>query len=337
MTLPGHPADAGYDEGAGRAFRQEFGDRFRDLRFLVTGATGFVGLNLCPLLQSLGAQVVGAALPDSKGSTPTPGWVLPVDLTDEDAARRLVEAAQPDLVVHLAGLVDTRQSPDRVLPTLSHNLLGSINLLASLVGTRCRRVVLVASSEMPRPGVFPTSPYAASKLAMVSYAGMFHTLYNVPVVIARPHLLYGPHQPPDKLIPYLVRCGMEHSPPRLSSGKRVCDPTYVLDFVRALLYMARSDAALGLTVDVGTGTGITVAQIAGIVLQRMGSDLRPVLSAIPDRIGEADQVADIRQTESVLGWRPVWSLEAGIDHTIEWYRSSRDSGRGMAPTFWEDP
>lgn len=327
MTMPHQPVPATNETNTDGAFQAEFGNQFRDLRFLVTGATGFVGLNLCPILQSLGAQVEGAALPAAMGSTPTQGRVLPVDLTDQDAARRLVESVQPDIVVHLAGLVDTRQSPDRILPTLTHNLMGSIHLLAALAGTGCRRVVLVTSSEMPPPGSVPTSPYAASKLAMVSYAGMFHALYGLPAVIARPHLLYGPHQPPDKLIPYLIRCGLERSAPRLSSGTRVCDPTFVLDLVRALLYMVSSDAGLGMTLDVGTGAGTTVAQIAALVLRKMGSDQEPVFGALPDRIGETEQVADARQTESVLGWKPAWSLEAGLDRTIGWYRSTRDASR----------
>jgi UDP-glucose 4-epimerase len=313
------------DPGSTYSFRQEFGDRFQNKRILVTGATGFVGLNLCRALDALGGDVVGAALPDSIGRAPSPERILPVDFTEDGSAHRIIEAANPEVVFHLAGLVDTRQSPDAVLPTLTHNLLGTVYLMAGLVGTQCQRVIVVASSETPPPGQSPNSPYAASKQAMVLYAEMYHALIGLPVVIARPHMVYGPYQPPDKLIPYLIRCCMEHTPPKLSSGKRICDPTYVEDFVRALLYMATTDDALGLTLDVGTGKGVSVAEITALVLRLMDADIAPMFGAIPDRLGEAPQVADIRQTEAALTWRPAWSLDAGLSETIDWFRDQANN------------
>jgi UDP-glucose 4-epimerase len=316
------------------SFQQEFGDQFLEKRVLITGATGFVGLNLCQALNEIGAQVMGAALPDSIGPATDREKILPVDLTHEGSARSIIEAVEPDLVFHLAGMVDTRQSLDLVLPTLTHNLLGSVHVMAGLVGSQCQRVIVVASSEAPRLGQSPNSPYAASKQAMVTYAEMYSALFNLPVVIARPHLVYGPHQPPDKLIPYLIRCCLEHNPPLLSSGKRVCDPIYVKDFVRALLHMATSNKALGLTLDVGTGRGLSVAGIAARVLQLMGADMRPVFGTIPDRVSEAPQVADTRLTEATLAWHPAWSLDAGLSETIDWFRAQGNiiaSGSRPAP------
>jgi UDP-glucose 4-epimerase len=328
MSMSENPPAAGPNHtlSHAHALRQEFGDRFHNKRILVTGATGFVGLNLCEVLDTLGAEVVGAALPDSIARSTRAGQILPVDLSVEGTAQRMIDAADPEIVFHLAGLVDTRQSSSLVLPTLTHNLLGTVHLMAGLVGTRCQRVVLVTSSEAPPPGQSPNSPYAASKLAMVGYAEMYGALYRLPVVIARPHMVYGPHQPPDKLIPYLIRCGLEHIPPKLSSGTRLCDPTYVMDLVRALLYMAMSDLALGLTLDVGTGKGISVSEIAALVLHLMHSDLAPVFGAVPDRVSEPPQVADIRSTEAALNWKPAWSFEAGLSETIRWFRERGELG-----------
>lgn len=306
--------------GRDYSFGDEFGELLVGKRILVTGATGFVGLNMCQALDTLGANVVGAALAETVARASRPERILPLDLTVQGSAQRMIEAADPEIVFHLAGLVDTRQSHDLVLPTLSHNLLGTVNLMSALIGTRCRCVALVTSSEMPPPGQSPSSPYAASKQAMVGYAELYRAFFGLPVVIARPHMIYGPYQPADKLIPYLIRCCIEHTPPRLSSGKRLCDPVYVKDFVRALLLMAVTPEALGRTLDVGAGTGVAVAEIAALVMRLMGADLAPVFGALPDRVGETSQVADMGPTKAALHWRPIWSLEAGLSETIGWFR-----------------
>lgn len=310
---PAHP-------GRDYSFRDEFGERFVGKRILVTGATGFTGLNLCQALESLGAEVTGAALAETVARASRPERILPLDLTVEGSARGMIEVADPEIVFHLAGLVDTRQSPDLVLPTLSHNLLGTVHLMSALIGTRCQCVALVTSSEMPRPGQSPNSPYAASKQAMVGYAELYRALYALPVVIARPQMIYGPHQPADKLIPYLIRCCIEHTSPELSSGRRLCDPVYVKDFVRALLLMATTPKALGQTLDVGAGTGIAVAEIAALVIRLMGADLTPVFGALPDRVGEDSVAADIQPTVAAISWRPFWSMEAGLSESIDWFR-----------------
>jgi len=316
MTL--HPSRVAH------SFQEEFRGGFEGKRVMVTGATGFVGTNLCRALRSVGAEVTGVALADSLLHAPDPDGILAADLTDETSARSMVEAIQPEMVFHLAGMVDTRQSTDLVLPTLVHNLVGTVHLMTALVGTGCQRVLVVTSSETPRVGQTPNSPYAASKLAMVSYAEMYWTLFGLPVVIARPHMVFGPYQPPDKLIPYLIRCGLENTPPRLASGARLCDPVYVKDFVRALLHMATADGALGMTLDVGTGVGLSVAEIAGRVLALTGSTKPPVFGAIPDRLGEAPQVADLTSTQAVLTWRPAWSFDEAVRETIDWYAAQSD-------------
>jgi len=305
--------------------QEEFGGRFEGKRVMVTGATGFVGTNLCQALRELGARVVGIGLPGSLTPEANLDSFVPVDLTSEPAARQAVEAIGPEIVFHLAGLVDTRQSPEAVVPTLAHNLLAAVHLMNALVGSGCQRVLMVTSSESPPFGLAPNSPYAASKLAVSAYAGMYSTSFGLPVVIARPHLVFGPHQAPDKLVPYLIRCGLENAPPRLSSGKRRCDPVYVKDVVRAMLHMVLADGAPGRTVDIGGGTGVTVAEIAMRVLSLTGSSQSPIFGAFPDRAGEISQVADLAAMRALTSWSPHWSFDQAVRETIHWVAARRSA------------
>jgi len=183
------------------SWRQEFGDQFSGRRVLVTGAKGFVGSHLCEALISLGATVYGAELNAPSNNEVDGIRLMTVDLRNQQAAKQAVEASSPSFTYHLAALVDAHQQVDLVLPTLQHNLLGTLNLLMALPDRQCQRVVITSSSETPVHGQPPNSPYAASKLAMMAYAQMFHTLYGLPVVIARPHMSYGPRQAEDKMIP----------------------------------------------------------------------------------------------------------------------------------------
>lgn len=315
MTLHGAPLPY--------AFSDEFGAQFASVRVLVTGATGFVGTNLCQALRQLGAQVVGIGLPDSLSPEVELDRFIPADLTSESAARQTIETIWPEIVFHLAGLVDTRQSPDAVVPTLTHNLLAAVHLMNSLIGSGCRRVVVVTSSESPPDGRAPNSPYAASKLAVAAYARMYSASFGLPVVIARPHLVFGPHQAADKLVPYLIGCGLERLQPRLSGGKRRCDPVYVKDVARALLHLALADGAPGRTIDIGGGTGVSVAEIAERVLSLAGSSQSPVFGAFPDRAGDLPQVADLTAIRALTTWSPRWSFDQAVRETIDWVAARR--------------
>lgn len=302
------------------AYADEFGDRFRGKRVLVTGATGFVGQNLADALLALGADLIAAALEVDPGQEEARFPVIQVDMAEPDSARKLVAVSRPEYVFHLAGLVDTRRETDLVIPTIRANLIGTVNLLTALAGTQCDRVLVVTSSETPHASEPPSSPYAASKLAMAAYAEMYFALYALPVVIARPHMVYGPHQPATKLIPYVIQCGFDGVPPQLTSGKRICDLVFVKDFVRAMLLMAVASGIDGQIIDVGTGSGTSIAEVALRIRSLMGSPIEPVLGALPDRPGEVPQVADRQHAEELLGWRPLWTLDQGLIETLHWYK-----------------
>ncbi len=304
---------------------REFSDFFKRKRILVTGASGFVGSHLCDALLALGAEVFGASLDAPAGGICRGSRMLVVDLCNEAEASRMLKETTPDIVYHLAGLVDTRQGVEMVIPTLKNNLLGTLVLMTGLIGTDCQRIVINSSSETPVPGTAPNSPYAASKLAAELYGRMFFELYGLPVVIARPHMVYGPRQPENKLVSYIIRSFLDNSSPMLSSGQRVCDLVYIDDFVRALILMGKVDDAVGRTFDVGSGEGLSIRQIAEKIASMMGfsGDGRLVFGAVPDRQNETPQIADVTTANMFLGWKALWSLEEGLLATVDWIKHQR--------------
>ncbi len=297
---------------------------FKECRVLVTGATGFVGLHLCEALSDLGAKVY--ALSRSVGLHPLPQKInaQPVDLRSMRSTKRCIETIKVDVVYHLAGLVDTRQSLKLVMPTFKNNLSGSVHLFVALAETGCKRLVVAGSSEEPdvsRFGSSPNSPYAAAKDAETSYARMFHKIFSLPVVISRPFMSYGPRQPIQKIIPYTIKSLIEGNPPKISSGKRICDLIYIQDLIMGLLLAGIKPGIEGEIIDLGTGIGTTINDTIRLIVELMDSPVEPLFGAIPDRQYEYPQIADIKKTTDQLGFHPHWLLVEGIKETIEWYRN----------------
>jgi nucleoside-diphosphate-sugar epimerase len=303
--------------GTVNSWQAEFEDAFAGKRVLVTGASGFVGGHLCDALLALGADVYGM---DSQGTgCPAGCQSYMTDLKDLAAVRDMLSHVHPHLVYHLAGLVTAQQEMDLVLPMLHNNLVGAVHLFLALAEMGCERVVTISSSEEPTDGA-PTSPYAASKAAARFYAGLFQRAYGLPVVVAKLFMVFGPRQRSDKLIPYTVISLLRGESPKLTSGTRICDFVYVLDVVRGLLKAGLQPNLAGQTVELGTGTGTCIKDVAVMAADLVGGQLQPVFGAVPDRAGEQPQVADLAITRVLLGWVPRASLREGLAETVAWYR-----------------
>jgi UDP-glucose 4-epimerase len=288
-------------------------------RALVTGASGFIGRALCRRLVGAGLAVIGTAR--NPMSAPIDGvtWALG-DLTEPGTAERIVAESEPDVVFHLAGAVTGSRALESVQPTLSTNLLATVNMLEAVTAAGCGRIALIGSGDEPARTDPPASPYAAAKWAANGYARMFHALYGTPVATVRPFMVYGPDQPDvAKLVPYTITSLLAGEAPRLSSGRRLCDWVYIDDVVEALVTVVRSDACLGRTVDVGTGTLHTVRHVGDSIRALIGAPIEPAWGAIPDRAGETENVADVATTDRLCGWTPATDLETGLRRTVEWY------------------
>lgn len=304
-------------------WENEFGHHFRGKPVLVTGATGYIGSYLCEALLSLGAIVFGIGL-TCHSSNILPGInYIEADLTHEEIViSRLLSDIRPKYIYHLAGLVNTRQDIEMIIPTIENNLMGSINLLIALTKVSCDRIVITGSSEASPKGHFPNSPYAASKLALMSYADMFTKLYKLPITVARPFMCFGPRQPVNKLVSYVILSLLKGQAPQLSSGERVCDLIYIKDIIRGLLWMVLKEGSVGQVLDLGMGVGLTIEDIAKLIIKLTNSPLSPEFGVVADRIGEFPQIANLSDTTAIIGWKPLWTLNEAVLETIDWYRKN---------------
>jgi len=295
-------------------------------RILVTGASGFVGRALLARLTADGFEThaVARALPAADAGDAI--WHA-VDLGSDEATRELVATVRPARIFHLASLVTGRRDVELVLPTLRANLLSTVHLLLAAERTGVERLVLAGSMEEPEPGEAPSSPYSAAKAAASGYGRLFHALYGVPVVTARIFMVYGPGQRDrTKLVPASILAALGGERPRISSGGRRVDWIYVDDVVAGLVALAEAPAAIGRTLDLGSGELASVREVAEEVCRQCGVD-GPEIGALADRPLEAPRRADCEATFAACGFRSRMTLAEGISRTIASLRAEAETNR----------
>lgn len=304
-------------------------------KYLVTGASGFIGRALCSRLLASGATVIGTSR--RSVSFEHASWShASVDLADAGEVDELFAEARPDYVIHLASCVTGRREIEWVRATFDGNLRSSVNVLVAAQQSGARKVVLAGSLE--EPGAEEThpvaaSPYAASKWCASAYARMMHALYGTPSAVARIFMVYGPGQEDlAKLVPYVCLSAIRGEAPRLMSGGRLVDWIYVDDVVDGLVRLASAGPEDGSHVDLGSGNLVTTGQVAARICELAGTGVVPDLGAIPDRPMEQIRKADPDKTSGILGWRPGTELDAGLRKTLEYYRGLAAASDGSRET-----
>jgi nucleoside-diphosphate-sugar epimerase len=295
---------------------------------LVTGAGGFLGTCLMSRLAATGVRAIGSSRrPPAPGSVPADAeWRL-CDVEDAEAVQRLVREVRPTTVFHLASQVRGTRELAAVLPMFRANLASTVYLLAAASEAGCRRVVLAASMEelpVDQPARFP---YAIAKRAATEYGRFFQNTYGLSVVSARIGMAYGAGQRDiAKLVPHVILSQLEGKAPRLASGSRRADWTYVEDVADAFIACMNVESVEGTVVEIGTGEGTSVGDIAERLAAITGGP-RPEIGALADRSNDCDVVADADTTARLIGWRARVSLDEGLRRSVEWYRTERAAGR----------
>ena len=301
------------------------------MRFLITGAAGFLGAPLANSLVNAGHSVVG--LDDL--STGDPDRLLPDvhlvrgDINDRPKLWTLLQDV--DCVYHLAARVIV---PESLLYPREYNLVnvsGTVTLMEAMRDVGVKRVVFISSGsiygnqknqpmkETLRPQ--PRSPYAVSKLSAEYYIRTIGELWTIETVILRVFNAYGPGQrlPPSHapVIPYCIKQALDNGTIVIhGEGKQTRDYVYVDDVVNAAVRASSVSDINRLIINVGSGKETSVNEIAKLVTEI--SDTKPeIVHNQHHDSGPSRMCADISLAQLKLGYKPQVSLKEGLLKTIE--------------------
>ncbi len=312
---------------------------------LVTGAAGFIGSHMVETLVRQGTEVRAFVRYNSGHRAGNLGLLPPDirehvelyfgDLRDTEAVAQAVRGM--DQVYHLGAVITIPYSYKHPREVIDVNVTGTLNVLTAARDQGTPHVMVTSTSEVygtaqadpidERHPLHPQSPYAASKVAQDALALSFYATYDLPVRIVRPFNTFGPRQSARAVIPAIISQALTQDVVRLGALHPTRDLTYVSDTVRGFLLAAKSQAAIGHPVNLGTGRSITIGELAELAIRLTGRSVRLVTDAQRIR-PEKSEVTRLRSDNSLakalMGWEPVVSLEEGLQRTIDWIADHLD-------------
>jgi CDP-glucose 4,6-dehydratase len=323
--------------------------QWRDRRVLVTGHTGFKGAWLSLWLLHLGARVTGFSLglPTQPSlfalAGASAGLVhLEGDVRDARALRQALEAAKPELVLHLAAQSLVRQSYREPVATYETNVVGTVNVLEACRHVPVAAVVVVTSDKCyenrgsdaafresdPLGGSDPySSSKAAAELAAAAYRRSYFATSGPAVATARAgNVIGGGDFAAERLIPDLVRAFLAHEKPQIRNPQAVRPWQHVLEPLNGYLLLAQRllagdrGAARAWNFGPDPEDAKPVAWMTERTLSLLGAAEAWVERPEPQLAEAASLRLDSSDARARLGWRPRLRIEAALDWTIAWYR-----------------
>lgn len=308
-------------------------------RFLVTGAAGFIGSNLCEALLQQGYPVRG--LDDF--SVGRPSYIKELrqyknfeftraSITDIRACRKA--CCGVDYVLHQAALGSVPRSMAMPLEFDTVNVHGTLNMMQAADEVGVEKFVYASSSSVygdepssakveGREGDI-LSPYAATKRIDEVYAAVYAKVYKLSTVGLRYFNVFGKRQDPHStyaaVIPIFVRELLAgRSPEIFGDGSQTRDFVYIDDVVQANLRACLSgDETDGEAFNIASSQSITINELFDMIAGLLKKDIRP--SYAPMREGDIlHSLADTSKAQKFLHYAPQVDIHRGLEMTMDWY------------------
>lgn len=305
---------------------------------VVTGASGFIGSHLTERLVREGARVRAYVHYRSSANLSNLEFLDPEvlrsieiikgDVTDPFSVKKAVNGA--DTVFHLAALIGIPYSYLAPQSYVATNVVGTLNVMQAALDEGVGRVIHTSTSETYGTAMYTPidekhplqgqSPYSASKIGADKIAESYYLSFGLPVVTVRPFNTFGPRQSARAVIPAIIAqvvCAGRSI--KLGTLSTIRDFTFVKDTVQGFVRAALAPNAPGQTINLGTGTAVSIEQVLQQVLKITGKNpeiIHDETRVRPEKSEVLKLLSNPSLAKEVLDWTPTYSLEKGLAETV---------------------
>lgn len=318
--------------------------KIQDLHIMVTGGAGFIGSHIVETLLDEGAQVTvydnfSTGLKDNLKHVQDKITVIKGDILDTKKLEQAMKGI--DVVSHQAAQLEIFLSIDDPCRDLNINTIGTLNVLRAAEKNGVKKVLNASSACVygqtkhacsEEQNIHPNWDYGVSKLAAEKYGHIYNDYHDLPVVSFRYGIVYGEREWFRRVMTIFIKRTIVGQPLVVfGDGSQIRDFIHVDDVVRLHNLCITSNRTNGEVFNVGTGIGTSIVDLAHTVA--LISDKNPDVlfeeisqgafsSLVPDKRRNTQELQTmllaIDKATSVLGWRPVVTLEEGIQREMNW-------------------
>ncbi len=307
------------------------------MRYVVTGAAGFIGSHLCERLLADGHDVVGVDnfITGQQQNLDDLGPQDRFTFVQQDICQALPVDGGVDVVFNFACPASPIDFGSRALEILRVCSAGVLNAL-SLARRKGAAFVQASTSECygdpeehPQKETYwghvnpigERSPYDEGKRFSEALVMAHHRLYGMKTRLGRIFNTYGPRMRlgDGRVIPNFIRQALENAPLTVyGDGQQTRSFCYVTDLVDGFVRLSECDEVT--PINIGSSTEITIRELAGAVIRLTRSESKIVYTPLPQDDPKLRR-PDLTKAKSVLGWQPTTERSAGLNSTIEYFRT----------------
>jgi dTDP-glucose 4,6-dehydratase len=310
---------------------------------MVTGGAGFIGSNFARMMLEKYPQyrvvvfdkLTYAGNPDNLRNLEGKERFSFVhgDIADAGAVEAAVKHHGVDAIVNFAAETHVDRSIEEPGSFIQTNVFGVYTLLEATRTLGLERMLHVSTDEvygavlegssLENDPLEPRSPYSAAKAGGDLMCRAYFVTHGTNVTVTRGSNTYGPYQYPEKLLPLFISNAIEEKPlPMYGDGKYVRDWMYVLDHCAGIDTVLHKGEP-GEIYNVGGGNERENIEVVYKLLELLDKP-RSLIHYVKDRPGHDRRYSIDTGKLEKLGWSPQWSLEKGLEATVEWYVNNRD-------------
>ncbi|MBK21792.1 MAG: dTDP-glucose 4,6-dehydratase [Flavobacteriales bacterium] len=319
---------------------------------LITGGAGFIGSHLVRLLVNkypnykiinLDKLTYAGNLDNLKDIECKSNYeFVKGDICNQNELKKIFSDFNVDNIIHLAAESHVDRSISNPLEFVQTNVLGTVNLLnvaKNFWNLESDNIFYHVSTDevygsLGDEGLFlettpydPRSPYSASKASSDHFVRAYHETYGLKIKISNCSNNYGSHQFPEKLIPLVINNILNNKPlPIYGKGDNVRDWLHVKDHAEAIDLIFH-EGKVGETFNIGGHNELQNIELVKLLIQLVDEKLNrkkdeslSLITYVKDRAGHDQRYAiDAGKINAELGWTPKYTVEKGIEETVEWY------------------